>query len=171
MDRARAVLERLRQRRQSVVTAESCTGGLLAALLSCAEGAGDCLHGGFVVYSKEQKALALGVSRSLLRRGSVSAAVAQQLAQGALERSTATLALGVTGVVGPNPDQDGAPPGQVFFALARRGQGTRVIEHHFRGDDPDQVRRAIIVHALSMLGEPMGSGTGARCPSDASTGG
>lgn len=152
---ARAVVDHLRRHRQSVVTAESCTGGLIAALLSYAPAASECLQGGFVVYSKEHKALALGVSRTLLQtRGSVNAQVAEQLARGALERSAATTALAVTGVVGPNPDEDGADPGRVFLALGRRGFGTRVVEEYFRRDRPDEVRRAIIARALALLREP-----------------
>lgn len=150
--RAQAVVEVLKRHAQTVVTAESCTAGLVAAALSCVPGASECLHGGFVVYSKQQKAAALGVSSALLHhQGSVNAEVAQQLARGALERSPATIAVGVTGVVGPNPDEDGARPGHAFIGIARRAGGVSVEEQSVRLNGPDEVRRALIERALELL--------------------
>jgi nicotinamide-nucleotide amidase len=155
---ARALVDELRGRQLTVVTAESCTGGLIAALLSHGTEASECLHGGFVAYTKEHKVIGLGVSRELLRRqGSVNSEVARQLAQGALERSPANIAVAVTGVLGPDADEDGNPPGLVWFAVTRSGHGTRVIEEHFNHDDPDDVRRAAILRALTLLGESANS--------------
>ena len=159
VQQAQTIVDAFRRRRLTAVTAESCTGGLIAALLSHAAGAGDCLHGGFVVYTKAHKAAALGVDAALLdRQGSVNPEVAAQLARGALERSPADLALAVTGVVGPEPDEDGNPPGLVYFASARRGGVAGVTEERFREDTPDCVRRAVIERAFALLlqaaGEP-----------------
>src|SRR5258707_6100048 len=96
---ARRVVHDLRRTGLSVVTAESCTGGLVAALLSHGEQASDCLHGGFVAYTKAQKTAALGVNAELLKRFSaVHALIAAEMVAGALERSDATLAVSVTGV-------------------------------------------------------------------------
>jgi|SRR5579862_913707 len=150
--RAQTVVDMLQQHRQTVVTAESCTAGLVAAALSYAPGAGECLEGGFIVYSKQQKVAALDISLSLLQqKGSVNAEVAEQLAKGALDRSSANIALAVTGVVGPNPDEDGAQPGHAFFAIARRARTVSVKEMHLRLETPDEVRRALVERALELL--------------------
>jgi nicotinamide-nucleotide amidase len=102
--RASQIVRLLLERKLTVVTAESCTAGLVAAALAQGEGASDVLHGGFVTYTKAQKSAALGVAPKLLaRQGSVNAAVAEALAAGALERSPADIAFAVTGVLGPAP--------------------------------------------------------------------
>jgi nicotinamide-nucleotide amidase len=151
---AEAVVNELRRLHVTVVTAESCTGGLIAAALSHAPGASECLHGGFVVYTKTHKAQALGVSRLLLdTSGSVNAEVAGQLVRGALERSLAQIAVAVTGVLGPDPDEDGNAPGQVYFAAQRRGQEPRVLAQYFNEGNPDRVRRAVVERAFSVLRE------------------
>jgi len=95
------------------VTAESCTAGkLAAALLSEAPGAAERLHGSFVTYTKANKTKSLGVSAALLqRRGAVCREVAVAMAEGALVRSPATVAVSITGVAGPDPDEDGNPVG------------------------------------------------------------
>lgn len=154
LERAAELIERLRAQRLSVITAESCTGGLIAAALSHAPGASECLHGGFVVYTKESKTAALGVSKALLdQHGAVNEPVAQELVSGALARSRADIAIAVTGVLGPNPDEDGNPPGQVYFGLQRRGHAPRVLAQHFTSDDPHQVRRAVVLRSLALLRE------------------
>lgn len=155
--KAETLVELLRAHQLTVITAESCTGGLISAALSHARGASDCLHGGFVVYTKDCKAVVLDVDRELLdRMGSVNAQVAHELARGAIARSTADLAIAVTGVLGPEPDEDGNPSGQVYFGLARRGHDPRVLAQHFSRDDPHQVRRAVVLRALELLGESVG---------------
>lgn len=155
---AEEVVHELRRLKVTVVTAESCTGGLIAAALSHAPGASECFHGGFVVYTKTHKALALGVSEATLESlGSVNAEVAGQLVKGALERSRAEIAVGVTGVLGPERDEDGSPPGMVYFALQRRGQEPRVLSQFFGEDKPDRVRRAAVERALTLLRQFAGS--------------
>jgi nicotinamide-nucleotide amidase len=151
---AQPVVDNLRRKGLSVVTAESCTAGLIAAILSHAQGAGECLQGGFVVYTKEGKAKALGVSKALLEsKGSVNREVAHELACGALERSPATIALSVTGVLGPDSDEDGNPPGLVYFGLCRSGREPIIVEERFAQDNPDAVRRAVVLRALKLLQE------------------
>src|SRR4051812_24707824 len=109
---ADTVIKKLKKQKLSVVTAESCTAGLLAALLSKPEGAGDVLEGGFVCYSKEQKNIALGVPNGVLdTKTAVASEVATAMAKGALNRSKANIGLAVTGVLGPEPDEDGNPVG------------------------------------------------------------
>lgn len=135
-----------------MVTAESCTGGLIAAALARAEGASEVLHGGFVVYTKEQKAKALGVSRTLLaREGAVNGTVARQLADGARRRSSATLALAITGVLGPAPDDDGNPVGLIFFAISRRGGKTLAFKRRFPRQSHDRLRTAAMHEAFALL--------------------
>jgi len=136
---------------RSLVTAESCTAGLIAAVLSHAEGAASVLQGGFVAYSKDHKARALGVDRDLLARdGSVNAAVAEQMAKGALARSPADIAIAVTGVLGPEPDEDGNPVGLVFLAGLSRAGARRILKPDYGKGDADRLRRAVVLDALAL---------------------
>jgi nicotinamide-nucleotide amidase len=108
----------------TLLTVESCTAGALACALAEGEGASEVLHGGFVVYTKLHKTVALGVSVELLEKHTaVSAQVARAMALGGLERSHADIAMAVTGVAGPDPDEDGNPVGLTFIAAARRNGG------------------------------------------------
>ena len=118
---AAAVLAQAKDCGLSIVTAESCTGGLIAAAFSRAPGAATHFHGGFVTYTKPMKTAVLGVSSDLLeRKGAVCEEVARAMAQGALEGSPAEIALSITGVAGPEPDEDGNPGGLIYCAVARR---------------------------------------------------
>lgn len=149
---ANTVMRRLKAANLSVVTAESCTAGLISAVLAQAEGAGDMLHGSFVVYTKANKAMALGVDAALLEReGSVNAHVVRQLACGALERSPADLALAVSGVLGPEPDEDGNPVGLVFLACCRRGREPETVRKDYGGASPEVLRRATVLDALALI--------------------
>ena len=101
---AQQVLDALKAATVTIVTAESCTAGIVAALLAQAEGASDILHGGFTTYTKEHKTKALGVSARLLEeQGAVNADVVKRLAAGALVRSPATMATAISGDLAPNP--------------------------------------------------------------------
>jgi nicotinamide-nucleotide amidase len=151
---AQPIIDALRARSLSVVTAESCTAGLVAAVLSHAKHAGDCFHGGYVTYSKEQKTASLGVDQALLKRsGSVSAEVARQMVLGALRQSSADIAVAITGVLGPDPDEDGNPAGLVYFAVGRRSCDLVISEQNFTNQEPDKVRRCAVQHALKLLHE------------------
>jgi nicotinamide-nucleotide amidase len=116
---ARALLEALDQEGMSVVTAESCTGGFLASLLTDIEGLSHTFERGFVTYSRDAKEQMLGVDRALIERvGAVSEAVARAMAAGSLRRSRGTLALAITGMAGrPDPDEREGP-GVVYVAAA-----------------------------------------------------
>lgn len=139
-------------RKLSLVTAESCTAGLIAALLSKPEGASAALQGGFVTYTKQQKARALGVSASLLKRsGSVNEDVAAQMAAGALRHSRAGIALAVTGVLGPAPDEDGNPVGLVWFACLQRGEAPQMLRRQFRRGNHDALCAATIRTGFDFL--------------------
>lgn len=152
VERARPVVDALRARKLSVVTAESCTAGLIAAVLSHVPHAGECLDGGFVAYSKEHKSVCLGVNAAqLISKGSVNAEVALAMAQGALRRSSADVSLAVTGVLGPDPDEDANPAGLVYFAACRVGLAPFTSRQIFSEESPDAVRRRAVEHALDLL--------------------
>lgn len=150
--RAEKTVRGLRDAGLSVVTAESCTGGLIAAVLSQVEGAGDVLEGGFVVYSKQHKTRALAVDSAILSsQGAINAATAEQMVMGALDRSFADLALAVTGVLGPEPDEDGNPVGLVYLAVGRRNQAYRTEKHAYGRQPHDILRRRVVTDALTLL--------------------
>jgi nicotinamide-nucleotide amidase len=145
-------MRRLKTQKLTAVTAESCTAGLIAASLSMAEGAGDLLHGSFVTYTKEAKSRALGVPRALLsKEGSVTRRVASDMLRGALRHSAADIALAVTGVLGPEPDEDGNPVGLVFIACQRRGARPTVVQKRYGKRSAEQLRRRTVLDALRLL--------------------
>jgi nicotinamide-nucleotide amidase len=129
---AKQVIEAARLQNLSLVTAESCTAGKLSNVLSEVPGAGEHLHGGFVTYTKEAKTALLGISSELLRQhGAVCPEVAIAMAEGALRRSPADVALAITGVAGPKPDEDHNPVGYVCIAAAREGCASRHTDRHY----------------------------------------
>lgn len=112
------------------------------------------LHGGFVVYTKENKIAAVGVPQSLLSdHTAVSAEVAQAMADGALSRCPAGLVAAITGVAGPLPDEDGNPVGLVYVAAAARDGRRRVVRHDFGQLSQDEICGAAMVAALELLEE------------------
>ncbi|MBS0419419.1 MAG: CinA family protein [Proteobacteria bacterium] len=150
--KAEAAMRQLRKSDATVVTAESCTGGLVAACLTQGKDASSCFHGAFVVYTKQQKSQVLGVDGKLLReQGAVNPDVAQQMAEGALRRSEASLAIAITGVLGPDSDEDNNPPGLVYLSLARNGVPTQVVRLNYPAAHPDFVREQTVLRALELL--------------------
>jgi len=143
---AERLMHRLCDAKLTIATAESCTGGMLAALLTDIEGAGHGFDRGFVTYTTDSKTDLLGIEPVLLDRNeAVSEVVARAMAEGALERSKADIALGVTGFAGPaGPDHE---EGLVHFALARRGGRTVHREEHFGAKG----RGAIRVQSLKVM--------------------
>src|SRR3954465_7937017 len=122
-EQAERLMRRLCDRGFTIATAESCTGGMLAALLTDIEGAGRGFERGFVTYTKDAKSELLGIERSVLDQNeAVSEVVARAMAEGALERSKANNALAVTGFAGPACPK--CEEGLVHFALARRAAAT-----------------------------------------------
>lgn len=146
--------DRLRATGLTVATAESCTGGWLAKVLTDLPGASHWFQGGWVVYSNETKQHELAVSPAVLRRhGAVSQATVEALAREARRRTGATLAVAISGIAGPGGAVPGKPVGTVCFGFARRaGRGSRVVSvtRRFRGDR-DAVRRAAVRYALRGL--------------------
>ena len=147
---AERLMHRLCDKRLKVATAESCTGGMLAALLTDIEGAGHGFDRGFVTYTKESKAELLGIEPSLLDQNeAVSEVVARAMAEGALKRSQADIALGVTGFAGPAGP--GHEEGLVHLALARRNGATVHREEHFGAVGRGEVRLKSLKAMLEML--------------------
>jgi nicotinamide-nucleotide amidase len=152
VDRASQVAKHLQAERLTVVTAESCTAGLISAVLSEADGASEILHGSFVTYTKANKIKALGVDKALLEgQGSVNAEVIRQLIAGALERSPADVALAVSGVLGPSPDEDGNPVGLVYLGCGLRGQPPSIVRKCYPDLPHEILRRKAVMDALELL--------------------
>ncbi|HVL29886.1 MAG TPA: nicotinamide-nucleotide amidohydrolase family protein [Sphingomicrobium sp.] len=143
---AERAMRRLCDKGLTVATAESCTGGLLASLLTDIEGCGHGFDRGFVTYSSEAKVQLLGLPESLVAdNDAVNAKVAKAMAQGALAKCDADIALSVTGFAGPAGD--GREEGLVFMACARRGHETVVEERHLGAKGRGPVR----IEALKVL--------------------
>lgn len=149
---ARRVLQAARDCNVSLATAESCTAGAIAASLSAAPGAAKYFHGGVVAYTKAMKSKLLGVSPALLEeKSAVSAEVAVEMARGVLARSPADIVVTITGVVGPEPDEDGNPVGLIYCAVATRRGGTRAIRLDSKGRKRDAILEEGICAALDLL--------------------
>jgi nicotinamide-nucleotide amidase len=144
------VLELADARELKLATAESCTGGLLAALLTDVEGRGHVFERGFVVYSKDAKCDLLGIARDKVETcGAVSEEIAIEMARGALRRSRADLALSITGFAGPAGEDE--EEGLVHFACARREGATGHRQEHFGPIGRQGVRIEALKVALDML--------------------
>ena len=149
--RAAALVDRYRAEGRRIATAESCTGGLVAALLTEIAGSSDVFDRAFVVYSNAAKAELLGVAPALLaEHGAVSAAAARAMADGALARSAASVAVAVTGIAGPGGGSAEKPVGLVHFARTARGGAAADARRVFPGDRA-AVRRASVECALALL--------------------
>lgn len=149
-EQAERLMHRLCDRELTVATAESCTGGMLAALLTDIEGAGHGFERGFVTYTKDAKAELLGIGRDVLDKNeAVSEVVARAMAEGALARSHADVALAVTGFAGPAGDKH--EEGLVHMALARRGGSTVHRVEHFGAIGRGPVRVKSLKVMLDML--------------------
>jgi nicotinamide-nucleotide amidase len=151
---ARLLLDEARQRGVRIVTAESCTGGLVAAALTSIEGSSDVFERGFVTYSNRAKEEMLGVPGDLIADvGAVSESVARMMAEGALEASNAHLAVAITGVAGPGGGTPMKPVGTVHIATARSNGGIHHRLEVFDEADRDGVRMGAVRVALEMLRE------------------
>ncbi|WP_092063278.1 CinA family protein [Poseidonocella pacifica] len=134
-----------------IATAESCTGGMIIAALTDVAGSSDVVDRGFVTYSNQAKIDMLGVRDETLERfGAVSEAIAREMADGALARSGAGLAVAVTGIAGPGGSEH-KPEGRVCFGLAQKGKTTLVETQEFGPIGRGAVRRATVEHALRLL--------------------
>jgi nicotinamide-nucleotide amidase len=139
-----------------IATAESCTGGMVAAALTDVAGSSDVFERGFVTYSNAAKVELLGVSAATLStHGAVSEPVAREMAAGVLEHSAADLAVSVTGIAGPGGSEF-KPEGRVCFGVARKGRETVVETVEFGALGRTKVRKAATEHALGLLARALG---------------
>jgi nicotinamide-nucleotide amidase len=150
--RARAVLGACREAGLRLATAESCTGGMVAAALTDIPGSSDVMERGFVTYSNAAKTELLAVSaEAIAAHGAVSEPVARAMAEGALARSPADLAVAITGIAGPGGGTAAKPEGLVHFACARRGRPTAHVRVEFGAIGRAEVRARSVEQALAML--------------------
>lgn len=148
---AEVLLDLCSSKSLTIATAESCTGGLLAACMTAVPGSSAVVERGFVTYSNEAKSELVGVPPSLIRQyGAVSAPVAEAMARGALEHAPVDLVASITGVAGPGGGTTLKPVGLVYIAVASREGSLEVRENHFQGDRK-AVRIAATQVALEML--------------------
>ena len=148
---ARLTLDEARNRRLKIATAESCTGGLIAGLLTEMAGSSDVVERGFIVYSNRAKEEVLGVPGDLIAdMGAVSEPVARLMAEGALAESRANLAIAVTGIAGPGGGTPLKPVGLVHVAVARENKPIFHQAMRFGDVGRSEVRRLTIIEALEM---------------------
>ena len=153
VEQAAALLDACAAGGLKLAMAESCTGGLIAAVLTEVPGSSRVVDRGFVTYSNEAKAALLDVPASLIaKHGAVSEPVVKAMAAGALARSDADVVVAVTGVAGPGGGTPDKPVGLVHLATCRRGRPARHLAAHFDGDR-GAVREATVVRALEMLAD------------------
>jgi nicotinamide-nucleotide amidase len=152
LDQARHLLDKARGQKLRIVTAESCTGGLIASLLTEIPGSSDVVERGFVTYSNEAKEDLLDVPTDLIHRhGAVSADVARAMAAGALKHSLAQLAVAVTGIAGPGGGTAEKPVGLVYVAAQKLGEEARIKELRLGDIGRGAIRLKTVVEALALL--------------------
>ncbi|MEQ9674719.1 MAG: CinA family protein [Roseovarius indicus] len=145
------LLEKARSKGIKIVTAESCTGGMVAVALTDIPGSSDVVERGLVTYSNEAKIELLDISpRTLSEFGAVSEEIARGMADGALKNSYAQLAVSITGIAGPGGSEH-KPEGRVCFGLAMQGKPTRTETQEFGAQGRAKVRELARDHALALL--------------------
>ena len=148
---AEQVLAACRVRGWRVATAESCTGGLVAAALTAIPGASDVFNRGFIAYANAAKIELLGVpAETIAAHGAVSAASAAAMAKGAVAQAGVDLAVSVTGIAGPGGGTPHKPLGLIFVGVATKG-GDAMVERRVVAGDRTQVREAALLLALELL--------------------
>ncbi|HME27479.1 MAG TPA: CinA family protein [Acetobacteraceae bacterium] len=151
LDDAAALLDVCRAKQVKLATAESCTGGLIAAVLTAIAGSSDVVERGFVTYSNQAKTELLGVPTDLIGAvGAVSEPVTRLMAEGALQRSHADIAVSVTGVAGPGGGSVEKPVGLLWFGLAQRGHAAVTERRVFPGDRT-AIRVAAVERAFALI--------------------
>jgi nicotinamide-nucleotide amidase len=151
---ARLVIDDARERRLRIVTAESCTGGLVAGAICAIPGASDVFERGFVAYTNRAKQELLDISGDLIADlGAVSEPIARMMAEGALENSHAHVCVAITGVAGPGGGSPLKPVGTVHFATARANQSVIHRQELFELETREEIQLAAVQVALEMLRE------------------
>lgn len=150
-DLAAKLIQTCAGKQQKIVTAESCTGGLIAGALTEIPGSSDVIERGFITYSNEAKMEMLDVTaESIKRNGAVSAEVSEAMALGALEHSKADIAVSCTGIAGPDGGTPSKPVGLVFIGIATRAGAVFHYKCFFKGDR-DDVRTQAVQEALKLM--------------------
>lgn len=148
---SRIVGDHLQSRGWRLATAESCTGGWVAEVVTATVGSSHWFDSGFITYSNDAKVALLGVSpMTLARHGAVSENTTASMAKGTLERTEADVALSISGIAGPGGGSADKPVGTVCFGWARTGEAPQTATCHFDGDR-ESVRRQAVVFALEEL--------------------
>lgn len=151
---ARLLIDEARERQLRLVTAESCTGGLVAGAICAIPGASDVFERGFVVYNNRAKQELLGVPGEIIADlGAVSEPVARMMAEGALENSHAHLAVAITGVAGPGGGTRMKPVGTVHIATARANHGLHHRQEFFQFETREEIQLAAVQAALEAMRE------------------
>ena len=146
-----AVSARLVQKKLMLVSAESCTGGMIGAVMTDRPGSSAFYAGGFITYSNDIKTRLLDVPEPMLAQyGAVSAAVAQAMAQGALDKTNADIAISVTGIAGPDGGSVDKPVGLVYIGYGLKGRPINVSKYNFEGDR-GAIRRQTVAAALDHI--------------------
>jgi nicotinamide-nucleotide amidase len=157
---AKDVLDVCRSGGLRLATAESCTGGLIAAVLTSIAGSSAVFERGFVTYSNEAKTELLGVPAGLIaEHGAVSEPVARAMAEGALLRSHADIAVSVTGIAGPDGGSAEKPVGLVHFACARRDNATEHVRMLYGQRERHEIMQASVLQAFTMIRRQAAQGT------------
>ena len=150
-DQGKQIIDLLTEKKKTIVTAESCTGGMIAAALTDIPGASAALYGGYVTYANTAKTRMIHVQARLIRDyGAVSNQVARAMADGARNTAHADYAVSVTGIAGPDGGSDRKPVGLVYVAVSSE-LATVVIEHRFGDLGRDEVRKASVEAALDLV--------------------
>ncbi|MCA6227949.1 MAG: CinA family protein [Phenylobacterium sp.] len=151
---ARLLIDEARERQLRLVTAESCTGGLVAGAICAIPGASDVFERGFIVYNNRAKQELLGVPGEIIADlGAVSEPVARMMAEGALENSHAHLAVAITGVAGPGGGTRMKPVGTVHIATARANHGLHHRQEFFQLETREEIQLAAVQAALEAMRE------------------
>jgi nicotinamide-nucleotide amidase len=169
VDDAKTLLDELQRHSLLVATAESCTGGLLAGLLTEIPGASGMVERGFVTYSNASKTDLLGVDAVLIERhGAVSDEVARAMAEGALSHAPVHIAAAVTGIAGPDGGSMEKPVGLVYIAVSRRGEPTLLREFRFGNLGRQEIRLRSVKEAIDLMRAALSQGIPSRpereCP-------
>lgn len=151
---ARLLIDEARERQLRLVTAESCTGGLVAGAICAIPGASDVFERGFIVYNNRAKQELLGVPGEIIADlGAVSEPVARMMAEGALENSHAHIAVAITGVAGPGGGTRMKPVGTVHIATARANHGLHHRQEFFQFETREEIQLAAVQVALEAMRE------------------
>jgi nicotinamide-nucleotide amidase len=143
-----------------IATAESCTGGLIAAVVTSIPGCSSVFERGFVTYSNESKTEVLGIPAALIEEyGAVSEVVARDMAEGALARSRADIAVAVTGIAGPDGGTEEKPVGLVHFACARRDNPTEHVCMHYGERAREEITEASVLQAFALIRRQVANGS------------